>query len=85
MAIIDEWIYRGYKDTCRDRIITIWQSYVVSNWNGINTHAHWLGNDIFHASHRSNLLRKMPEYYSEFGWKEPDNLPYYWPVQILVR
>lgn len=40
----------------------------------------WLGNDKFHASHRSNLLRKKPEYYSSFGWKESDNLPYIWPI-----
>jgi len=31
-----------------------------------------------HASHRSNLLRKNFEFYSKFGWKEPDNLPYIW-------
>ena len=41
----------------------------------------WLGNEEFHASHRSNLLRKDPEHYGQFGWTEPDNLPYYWPVK----
>jgi hypothetical protein len=40
----------------------------------------WLGNEHFHASHRSNLLRKDPEWYGKFGWKEPNNLPYVWPV-----
>lgn len=40
----------------------------------------WLGDETFHASHRSNLLRKNKEHYSQFGWKEPDNLPYVWPV-----
>lgn len=39
----------------------------------------WWGNERIHASHRSNLLRKDPEWYSRFGWKEPDNLPYIWP------
>ena len=40
----------------------------------------WLGNDAFHASHRSNLLRKDAVWYGQFGWKEPADLPYVWPV-----
>lgn len=39
----------------------------------------WFGNDDFHASHRSNLLRKS-DYYNQFGWIEPNDLPYIWPV-----
>lgn len=34
----------------------------------------------FHASHRSNLLRKDPAHYGQFNWTEPDNLPYIWPT-----
>ena len=41
----------------------------------------WLGNEKFHASHRSNLLRKNIEYYSQFGWTEPPNLEYFWPTK----
>ena len=40
----------------------------------------WLGSPEFHASHRSNLLRKDPKWYRQFGWKEPDNLPYVWII-----
>jgi hypothetical protein len=40
----------------------------------------WLGNVRLHQSHMSNLLRKNPEYYSEFAKFVPDNLEYYWPV-----
>lgn len=40
----------------------------------------WLGRQDFHASHRSNLLRKDPLWYGQFGWTEPNNLPYVWPV-----
>ena len=39
----------------------------------------WLGNEAFHASHRSNLLRKDPVWYGQFGWKEPNDLEYVWP------
>jgi len=39
----------------------------------------WFGNREFHASHRSNLLRKKYEYYVVYGWEEPVDLPYVWP------
>jgi hypothetical protein len=41
----------------------------------------WLGDDAVHASHRSNLLRKDLRHYSRFGWTEPDDLEYVWPVR----
>ena len=40
----------------------------------------WFGLDKFHRSHRSNLLRKDYEYYSEY-FDEPSNLEYYWPTK----
>ena len=43
----------------------------------------WFGNDDFHASHRSNLLRKDFQYYSSFGWTESDDLEYFWPQEQL--
>jgi len=39
----------------------------------------WLGNYYFHASHQSNLLRKNPEWYGQYGWGVDPNLPYVWP------
>lgn len=39
----------------------------------------WLGDERFHASHRSNLLRKDLTYYGRYGWSEPHDLPYAWP------
>lgn len=40
----------------------------------------WLGDPALHASHRSNLLRKDPEWYGQLNWPEPPDLPYHWPV-----
>jgi hypothetical protein len=42
----------------------------------------WVGNEKFHASHRSNLLRKDPVWYGKFGWTEPSDLPYIWPSKL---
>jgi hypothetical protein len=40
----------------------------------------WWGGEI-HGTHRSNLLRKDPAFYGQFGWTEQTDLPYLWPVQ----
>lgn len=32
----------------------------------------------YHDSHKSNLLRKNPQWYSQFNWDVPDDLPYIW-------
>jgi len=40
----------------------------------------WLGDPAFHAAHRSQLLRKDPEWYGQWGWtEEPGALDYVWP------
>lgn len=72
VAICDEWIARGYKDTCLNKIKTysLREPLVMP---------HWFGLSAFHQAHRSNLLRKDPEHYGQFGWPEPDDLEYVWP------
>lgn len=40
----------------------------------------WLGDEAFHASHRSALVRKDPETYAELFPGTPDDLPYVWPA-----
>lgn len=37
----------------------------------------WLGNNEFHLSHQSNLVRKAPDYYK---FDVQNNLEYLWPV-----
>jgi hypothetical protein len=66
-TIIEEWISRGYRNSMK---------IIAPNSAAISPS--WLGNSDFHASHRSNLLRKDPEHYAQFGWTESDNLPYVW-------
>ena len=66
---ISEWISRGYKNTMKTEKI-----------NGKVALPTWLGKRKFHSSHKSNLLRKDKKHYSQFKWKEKDNLPYVWPT-----
>jgi len=67
-ACIAEWIRRGYKNTMA--MPTMIESYVLPPW---------FGQLDFHASHRSNLLRKDPIFYNKLGWNEAPDLPYVWP------
>lgn len=73
IVICDEWISRGYKDTCKGKILCLQQS--LENTGLPN----WFGNLEFHRSHKSNLLRKNQEFYSKFDWQVPADLPYIWP------
>ena len=73
-CICAEWVRRGYKDTCFNKINLFW------NDGADKLLPEWLGNEAFHAAHRSNLLRKDPEHYGQFKWTEPNDLPYIWPV-----
>ena len=40
---------------------------------------HWLGDQDFHESHQSNLLRKNFGYYHQY-FDVPTDLPYVWPM-----
>lgn len=74
------WRERGFRDTLLDQFDAI-----VRQFSGVHSESFsmpwWMQNDAFHASHRSNLLRKDRAFYSQFGWTEPDDLPYFWPTE----
>jgi hypothetical protein len=80
IAMCEEWIRRGYKDTMLPRFKAL-----LSNDDIIRKGPAppWLGNKKFHRSHRSNLVRKLPEYYGPKWPNEEDNLPYVWPENNL--
>jgi hypothetical protein len=74
VTVCYEWIKRGFKDTCISKIENNFSFRKLIK-------PPWLGNEAFHASHRSNLLRKDPVWYGKFGWKESNDLPYIWPTK----
>jgi hypothetical protein len=65
---IREWARRGYKNN---------MSYEDLSGETIIMPP-WFGDDRFHKSHRSNLLRKDFEYYSNH-FTEPVDIEYFWP------
>jgi Pyrimidine dimer DNA glycosylase len=71
-VVILEWRRRGFKNSIRlPRDVTLLPHELPP----------WLGNRLYHASHRANLLRKDPAHYGTMGWKVDLNLPNYWPVR----
>jgi len=74
IAICDEWIRRGYQDTCRDKIEAMRIHFVDSN-----SRPWWLGDPRLHISHQSNLLRKAPWAYAHLWPDVPRDSEYWWP------
>jgi hypothetical protein len=67
-CIINEWVNRGYRNNME--IIGA----------AVASYPPWLGDENFHLSHRSNLVRKAPDYYGKIWPGIPNDLPYIWPV-----
>ena len=65
---IVEWINRGFKNTMKLEQIE----------NDNIVLPPFIGNERFHSSHRANLLKKEPEFYSKYGWTENPEDPYVW-------
>lgn len=88
LYICNEWIKRGFRDTCFEKIRAFIPEYQFKEDNYIDYGCSnlalypmpkWLGDRRLHSSHRSNLLRKDPAWYGKFGWTESSDLPYWWP------
>lgn len=76
-AMTDEWIDRGYSDTCMNKTLRL---YYDSFTRPSRLAPPWLGDEEFHRSHQSNLIRKDAAHYGPLFPGVPDNLPYIWPV-----
>jgi hypothetical protein len=67
-AAITEWLSRGYVNT----MVRLPES-------ADPPRPPWLGDVAFHLSHQSNLIRKLPEFYSSRFPGAAAGLPYVWP------
>jgi len=78
VAICKEWTSRGYKDTCLEKSFALLDNF---NAELRIVKPDWVGNEEFHRSHQSNLLRKLPDHYAQYFPGVPDDLEYYWPSE----
>lgn len=79
VAICDEWLMRGYQDTCKKQIEDFFEVFDDSCWE-----PWWLGDPRLHISHQSNLLRKAPWAYGHLWPDVPRDLEYWWPSRETV-
>jgi hypothetical protein len=80
MVMSVEWKKRGYVDNLFPWFVAKMVE-LTENGSEYNGLPWFIGNEAFHRSHRSNLLRKAPEYYSELFSDVPDDLPYIWTLE----
>ena len=73
IAICEEWISRGYKDTVLEKTIAL-EKYFKGQYGKPDL----IGNREFHVSHQSNLVRKLPQHYRKYFPNVSDSLPYIW-------
>lgn len=78
LAMVDEWVARGHADTVRPQLVAFAPEVDGAAQDDIPMPS-WLGDEAFHLTHRSNLLRKDPEFYRPRFGDLPDDLPYIWP------
>jgi Pyrimidine dimer DNA glycosylase len=78
LVMTDQWIAGGRADTVRPQLLEfapdvdgVDQSELDLPW--------WVGDEDFHRSHRSNLVRKDAAFYRPLFDDVPDDLPYIWP------
>lgn len=82
----DLWVERGFGDTCA---ATMAADLATAGVHHVRTQAElhsagdlpwWLGEEQFHRSHQSSLVRKDPDHYRPLFPDVRDDLPYVWPA-----
>ena len=82
LTICEEWISRGFKDTVKPKVWDIFLNMsdpICPEWNAFY-HPPIIGDKEFHNSHKSALLLKYPEHYSQFNWNVKPQLNYKWKL-----
>jgi hypothetical protein len=89
LAMVDEWVSRGYKSTLRQKVIAT--ALIAKSEFRLGTAIpEWITDqDMFEriaVTHRQALLAKNYKHYSQFNWeedtgKEPTEYTYLWPTE----
>lgn len=74
----DEWRYRGKNDSRGYR-------HDISVDIDNITYPPFMQDPRIILSHRSNLMKKYPQFYSKYGWMDFGLEGYYWPVPLKTK
>ena len=86
LTCCEVWVELGFGDTCAATIGADLAGAGVTHVRSQSELAAsaalppWLGEEEFHRSHRSALVRKDPDFYRPHFPDVPDDLPYVWPA-----
>lgn len=78
ISMCEEWKARGFNDTVSAQVDEIAKDLPPESFR----RPWWNGNESFHQSHQSNLVRKDPTHYT---FPVSDDLPYLWPKQEIGK
>jgi hypothetical protein len=87
LAMCAEWEWRGRADAVAASLLEF-TGGVAPDLDDLGRDGRlppWLGDAAFHRSHRSALVRKLPEHYRAYFPDAPDDLPYVWPGSVFPR
>jgi hypothetical protein len=92
LVVCAEWTSRGHADTSAGTLIAdlgsttgikgVRETAALANAGELPP---WLGDNDFHGSHQSALVRKDPAHYRPYFPDVPDDLPYVWPPSDRPR
>jgi len=77
-ATVNEWLRRGYKDTCYMKTLAVYDMFFDNNAS-VEV-PHWWGDNRVHDSHKSALVFKDPVWYNTIYPDVVGEYNYYWPV-----
>jgi hypothetical protein len=83
LVVTDVWIEQGHADTVRPQVLLFAPEVDALPQDALELPP-WINNEAFHLSHRSNLVRKDPEFYGKLFPGVPDDLPYLWPGETRL-
>ena len=88
LVCCEVWLELGFADTCAATILADLATAGITDVRtqpelaAVDALPPWLGDERFHVSHQSSLVRKDPEFYAPRFPGVPDDLPYHWPTQV---
>ncbi|MGY4651897.1 hypothetical protein ACVWWN_005693 [Mycobacterium sp. URHB0021] len=92
LDVCEVWCAHGNADTCASTLVT--DLTTATGLDAVRGQVElaaagelppWLGDDRFHLSHQSALVRKDPAHYRTYFPDVPDDLPYVWPLSDRQR
>ncbi len=78
LTMIEEWTARGNADSLFETVLEFAPQVATARQDALEMPP-WVGDEAFHRSHQSNLVRKFAEHYRPHFADVADDLPYVWP------